>query len=328
MIPPRGAITALVTPFRDGRINCRTYESDIARQLESGISGLVACGTTAETPTLEAPERTLLIRSAVVCADGKVPVFAGTGTNSTSETIIRTREARKLGADAALVVTPYYSRPSQEGLCRHFEAIAAAGELPVILYSVPGRTGVDLDVESVARLARLDGIVGLKEAGGRPHRCRALRQVVPHTFRLYSGNDATVLSDIADGADGSISVISNAFPSEWQAVCTLALSSPEAAREAFASMAGLVEALALETNPCPIKYLLSLTCPGHSNEVRLPLVPIEAATAARIRRALEGVTAIFAAARAGSAWTAKAPPTASGVGRAQDRGPVSGGQGG
>jgi 4-hydroxy-tetrahydrodipicolinate synthase len=176
---PKGTFTALITPFRDGRINAKAYEADVARQIAAGINGLVACGTTAETPALDVLERDWLIRAAVVGADGKIPVVVGTGTNSTASTIAATRHARKLGADAALVVTPYYSRPSQEGLYQHFEAVALRSDLPIILYNVPARTGVDLSVDTVVRLSELAEIVGIKEARGDPERCRVIKQRVP-----------------------------------------------------------------------------------------------------------------------------------------------------
>jgi len=283
-----GALTALVTPFRDGAVNATVYEADVERQIEAGIAGIVACGTTAETPTLSDKEWAWLIRAAVVACAGRAPVIAGTGTNSTAGTIEATREARSLDADAALVVTPYYNRPSQEGLFRHFEAVAAATDLPVILYNVPSRTGVDLDVDTVERLAQLDGIAGIKDATGRPERCQAIRARTPAGFRIYSGDDGTTLEAIRAGADGAISVISNAYPAEWQALCELTRSGREAeAGQLLYSLSETLEALALETNPGPIKYLLSLTCPGHSTEVRLPLVPIGPAAAAQIRRAID-----------------------------------------
>lgn len=283
---PQGTITALITPFRDGRINARAYETDLVRQIESRIDGLVACGTTAEVPTLDEEERNWLIRAAVVVADRKVPVIVGTGTNATSTTIAATRKAERLGADAALVVTPCYSRPSQEGLFRHFEAVAAATDLPIVLYNVPARTGVEISVETVARLAKLEMIVGIKDATGDPERCRRLREVTPGGFRIYSGDDATTCRSIRAGADGTISVISNAFPRRWRVMCLAALAGRvEEARDLAEGMSGIVAAMGLESNPCPIKYLMSLTCPGHSTEVRLPLVPVCAETAAAIRQA-------------------------------------------
>lgn len=249
----RGAITALITPLRDGRINRSVYEADVVRQIEGGIGGIVACGTTAETPTLSEDERHWLIRSAVVCAEGRIPVIAGTGSNSTADTIEATRMAKKLGADAALVVTPYYNRPSQEGLYRHFEAVAARAEIPVILYNVPARTGVDLRPETVSRLSSLEGIVGIKDATADALRCRSLRQSTPDGFRIYTGDDSSTLPVLLSGGDGAISVISNAFPAEWSDFCRLAIGRHiDEASSLEARFAPLVEALALETNPCPI----------------------------------------------------------------------------
>jgi 4-hydroxy-tetrahydrodipicolinate synthase len=288
---PRGTFTALVTPFRDGRINADAYDADVARQIAAGIDGLVACGTTAETPTLDDMERDWLIRAAVVGADGKVPVVVGTGTNATASTITATRHARKLGADAALVVTPYYSRPSQEGLFRHFEAVALRSDLPIILYNVPARTGVDLSVETVVRLSEIVEIVGIKEASGDPDRCRLIKQRVPEYFRVYSGDDRTAGDAMLAGADGVVSVISNAYPAEWSTLCSHALAGDEIEMRWMMSVfQDLLDALSLDTNPCTIKYLMSLTLQSHSAEVRLPLVPVTAETAACIRRGLDLAT--------------------------------------
>lgn len=283
-----GAITALLTPFREGEINRAVYESDVERQIGNGIDGLVACGTTAETPTLTSAERDWLIRSCIVTAGQRVPVFVGTGTNATATTIEATCAAKKLGADAALVVAPYYNRPSQEGLYRHFEAVAASCDLPIVLYNVPARTGVDLLPETVSRLSRLDGIVGIKEATGDRNRIALLRRVTQPGFTIYSGDDATTLDAISAGANGSISVISNAFPAEWSELCRLAMNGRDGPASILnATLRPLRSALALESNPGPIKYLMSLVCRSHSHELRLPLVPIEMTTAKRIRNALD-----------------------------------------
>jgi len=283
-----GAMTALLTPLRDGGINKAVCESDIERQIEGGVQGLVACGTTAETPTLTQAERDWLVRAAVSTTDGRVPVIVGTGTNATATTVEATRTARKLGADAALVVTPYYNRPSQEGLFRHFEAVEASGDLPIILYNVPARTGVDLLPETVARLSDLDCIVGIKEASPDPGRIVSLRRVTPPRFMVFSGNDDSAFHGMASGADGSISVISNAFPREWSALYRLMLEGNAAgAADLHARLEPLIAALSLETNPGPVKYLMSLVCRSHSPELRLPLVPIEMRTARRIRAALD-----------------------------------------
>ncbi|GHD24404.1 4-hydroxy-tetrahydrodipicolinate synthase [Tianweitania populi] len=291
MILPRGTFTALVTPFREGRINASAYDADIARQIAAGIDGLIACGTTAETPTLDEMERDWLIRAAVVGADGKVPVVVGTGTNATASTITATRHARKLGADAALVVTPYYNRPSQEGMFRHFEAVALRSDLPIILYNVPARTGIDLSVDTVARLSEMEEIVGIKDASGDPERCRAIKQRVPDDFRVYSGDDRTACDAMLGGGDGVVSVISNTYPEEWSTLCAHALSGDEIeARWMLSVFEDLLDALSLETNPCTIKYLMSLSHPSHSTEVRLPLVPVTAETAARIRQGLDTAT--------------------------------------
>lgn len=285
-----GLITALVTPFCGGIVDERAFHALVDWQITQGVQGLVPCGTTGEAPTLSAVERDWLIRACVETASGRVPVIAGTGTNSTETTIEMTRAAQKAGATAALIVTPYYNRPNQEGLYRHFTAVADAVNLPLILYNVPSRTGVDLLPETVGRLAKYPMIVGIKDATGNLRRPHEIRAVTRSDFILLSGDDRTALAFNEAGGRGCISVIANVAPRlcvALQDACRR--GDTEAARALHADLLPLVDALALETNPGPIKYALSLVRRGFEPSLRLPLVPVELATAAAIRRGVDMV---------------------------------------
>ena len=281
-----GSITALVTPFRKDGIDEAVFEDLIEWQIAEGTNGLVPCGTTGESPTLRRAEHERLVRLCVEVADWRVPVIAGTGTNSTETTIALTRMAKGAGADGALIVTPYYNRPSQEGLFRHFEAVARAVEIPIVLYNVPKRTGVDLLPETVGRLAKIDTIVGIKEAGGDPRRALAIAEAAGEGFVRLSGDDATALAFNACTGRGCISVVSNVAPrlcarmqQAW------AQGDEQTARWAEARLAPLVEALSLESNPGPVKYALSVTR-GIDPTPRLPLTRVTPQTAQAIDRAL------------------------------------------
>ncbi|HEY2679966.1 MAG TPA: 4-hydroxy-tetrahydrodipicolinate synthase, partial [Candidatus Udaeobacter sp.] len=215
----RGTFTALVTPFRDGGIDVSVFEQLIETQIVAGISGIVAIGTTGESPTLSHDEREQAIGIAVAKANKRCLVLAGTGSNSTQHAIADTKLAEKLGVDAALLVGPYYNKPSQEGLFRHFKAIADATSLPIMLYNIPGRCGVDILPETVARLAKqCRNIVSIKEASGSVERVGELRRQLPDTFTILSGDDSLTLPFMAVGAAGVVSVASNLFPAE---VCAL-----------------------------------------------------------------------------------------------------------
>src|SRR5919108_4741545 len=215
----RGTFTALVTPFRDSSIDVSAFEELIEAQINAGITGVVAIGTTGESPTLSSDERAQIIQLAVARANKRCVVLAGTGSNSTDHAIVETRSAEKLGVDAALLVAPYYNKPSQEGLFRHFKAIADATSLPIMLYNIPGRCGVDILPEAVARLAReCRNVVCIKEASGSVERVGELRRRLPEAFTILSGDDSLTLPFMAVGAAGVVSVASNLFPSE---VCAL-----------------------------------------------------------------------------------------------------------
>jgi 4-hydroxy-tetrahydrodipicolinate synthase len=267
-----GAHTALVTPFRDGALDEAALKALIEAQVAAGISGIVPVGTTGESPTLSHEEHRRVIEIAVNAASKKILVIAGTGSNATSEAIELTIEADKLGADASLQVAPYYNKPSAEGLYRHFRNVAEAVSIPIILYSIPGRCGIEIPVPVVARLATdCPNVVAIKEAGGSVERVNQLRAALPASFQILSGDDALTLPFMASGAVGVISVASNIIPKEVQ---TLVQSFHDGdlsgAQRLHSRYYPLFRDLFIEPNPVPIKAALAETglC---TSDVRLPL---------------------------------------------------------
>lgn len=286
----RGTFTALVTPFRDGAFDQPAYERLIEWQIESGVSGIVPVGTTGESPTLDHDEHTRVVEAAVRAARGRCAVIAGTGSNSTAEAVALTQQAEKTGADAALLVAPYYNKPSQEGLFRHFKTIAEQTKLPIILYSIPGRCGVEISVETTARLAReCANIVAIKEAGGSVERVSQLRNALPAEFDVLSGDDPLTLPFMAVGATGVISVASNIIPREVVAmVNAFAEGRLDEARALHFRFYQLFKDLFLETNPVPVKTALSLA--GRvSPELRLPLCEMSEANLAKLQATLRAL---------------------------------------
>jgi len=283
----RGSICALVTPFTDGAVDKRAYADLVEWHIAEGTHGLVPCGTTGEAPTLTYDEHDEVIRLCVEVAGGKVPVIAGTGSNSTASAIERTRNAEKAGADAALLVAPYYNKPTQEGLYQHFKAIAGSTGLPVILYNVPGRTVTDISVDTVARLAEIPNIVGIKDATGDLARVSRHRRLCGPDFIQLSGEDATALAFNGAGGVGCISVTANAAPKLCARLQEATLrNDKDEALDLQGRLIALHDAIFLETSPSPIKYALSLL--GKCGEdVRLPLVPTTAATRAKVKEAME-----------------------------------------
>jgi len=279
-----GAHTALVTPFNNNRFDEAAFERLIEFQIENGISGIVPVGTTGESPTLDHEEHARVVELAVKHAKGRCKVIAGTGSNSTAEAISLTVEAEKAGADAALLVSPYYNKPSQEGLFRHYKAIAEATKLPLVLYSIPGRAGIEIGVSTVRRLAEAcPNIVAIKEAGGSVDRVSQLRQALPASFEIVSGDDALTLPFMAAGACGVISVASNIIPAEVSALVCAALSGDFAkARAQHEHWYPLFRDLFVETNPVPIKTALAWQ--GRiAQEFRLPLCEMTEENAAKLR---------------------------------------------
>jgi 4-hydroxy-tetrahydrodipicolinate synthase len=277
-----GILTALITPFRDGAVDVPALRALVESQVAAGVHGLVACGTTGETPALTRDEYALVVRTVVEVAAGRVPVLAGTGGNSTPHTIETTRLAAGLGADAALVVTPYYNKPQQEGMVRHFQSVAAGGGLPVCLYNVPGRTGVNLLPETVVRLAGTAGVFGIKEASGTVSQVRDIVAGAGEAFAVISGDDGLALAHWAVGSCGVISVASNVAPRAMVALWDAwkAGRTAEAAR-IDRTLAPLYAALFVESSPAPAKAAAAMLgmC---TDEVREPLVP----ACARTREAL------------------------------------------
>lgn len=257
----QGTFTAMVTPFREGRFDRAAFAGLVEEQIEAGIDGIVPVGTTGESPTVTHQEHLDVIREAVKAANGRCRVFAGTGSNSTAEAISLTREAEAAGADGALLVAPYYNKPSQEGLYRHYRAIAEATALPLILYSIPGRCGVEIGVETTTRLATdCPNIVAIKEAGGTVERVSQLRCAVPESFLILSGDDSLTLPFMSVGAVGVISVASNLIPREVVALTRAANEGRfNEARQMHLRLYPLFKDLFLETNPVPIKTALALT---------------------------------------------------------------------
>ena len=272
-----GTYTAIVTPFRNGKIDETALERLIKAQIKGGVDGVVPVGTTGESPTVSFEEHIRLMEFTVEIAAGKTKVVAGSGGNSTDEAIYLTRAAEKAGADASLQVAPYYNKPTQEGLFQHFRAIAKATKLPIILYSIPGRCGVEIGVEVVQRLARdCKNIIGIKEAGGNSDRVSQLRAALGNNFTILSGDDSLTLPFMSVGAQGVISVASNIIPREVsQMVKAFAAGKPSVALKLHQKFYPIFKDLFIETNPVPVKAALAMM--GQiEEEYRLPLVAMNA----------------------------------------------------
>jgi 4-hydroxy-tetrahydrodipicolinate synthase len=284
----KGTFTALVTPFRDGEIDVPALEALVEGQIADGVSGLVAVGTTGESPTLSAAEREQVIRVTVETAKGRCQVLAGTGSNSTSATVAATRAAEKMGVDGMLIVAPYYNKPSQEGLFRHFQAIAQATAAPIMLYNVPGRCAVDIGAETVERLAMdCANIVSIKEASCSVDRVSELRARLPEAFTVLSGDDSLTLALLSVGAVGVVSVASNLFPAEVVSmVQAFRAGDTKSARDMHLKLLPLFKDLFIEPNPVPAKTALSWRG-VMSADCRLPLCEMTAANQARLRKTLE-----------------------------------------
>lgn len=283
----KGVITALVTPFRDGAVDESAFVKLLERQLAGGVHGVVPVGTTGESATVSLEEHKRIVELTVEVCAGRVPVIAGAGGNDTAKVIELVRHAKTVGADAALVVTPYYNRPSQEGLWLHYKAINDAVQLPVVLYNVPSRTSLDMANETVERLAALPNVVGIKDATGDMVRISLMRKQVPSGFALISGDDPTLLGYMAHGGHGVISVTSNVAPEACVARYAAAAQDDfETAATWQDRLVGLDKALFLDNSPAPAKYALAKLglC---AEEVRLPLAPCNDAARPRIDAALQ-----------------------------------------
>lgn len=287
MSPFQGSLVAIVTPMQeDGALDLDAFRRLIDWHVKEGTDGIVVVGTTGESPTVDWDEHTLLIKTAVDHAAGRVPIIAGTGANATTEAIELSGFAREAGADGALSVVPYYNKPTQEGLYRHFKAIAEAVDLPMVVYNVPGRTVADLQNDTVLRLAQVPNIVGIKDATGSIERGSELLRRKPRDFRVYSGDDATGLALMLHGGHGVISVTANVAPRLMHDLCAAALAGDVArARDINNKLLPLHRNLFLEANPIPVKWAvqqMGLIKGG----IRLPLTPLSAACQEPVREAM------------------------------------------
>lgn len=281
-----GCYTALITPFKADGVDVAAFEQFVEWQIGQGIHGLVPCGTTGESPTLTPAEHGDVIARAVAVSKGRVKIMAGTGSNSTAEAIEYTKHAEKVGADAALVVSPYYNKPTQEGLYQHFKAVASATHLPIFIYNIPGRSVVNMTDATLARLAEIKNIAGIKDATGDLARVATLRHMVGDRLVQFSGEDMTAVGFNAMGGRGVISVASNLAPKISAEVQNLSLAGKhEQARVLHAQLVPLISAMFVETNPMPVKFASSLIKKSDGS-MRLPLVQPTQQTQETVRSAL------------------------------------------
>lgn len=283
----RGSMVALVTPFRNGKIDRKALEELVSFHLENGTSAIVPCGTTGESATLSYQEHEEVIKIVVEKAEGKIPVIAGTGSNSTWEAIKLTKFAKDINAQGALLICPYYNKPTQKGLYQHFKAIAEEVDIPLILYNIPSRTGINISPETIAQLARdFKNIVGVKEASGSLDQMLAIKNLAPKEFLLISGDDALTLPILSIGGVGVISVLANILPREVEEVIRkFEAGEIESARELHLKLYPLIKTMFIETNPIPIKTAMSML--GMiSEEFRLPMSEISPQNRERLREML------------------------------------------
>ncbi len=283
----RGSIVAIVTPFKKGKVDEKKLAELVQFQVDNGTSGIVPCGTTGESPTLTMAEHEKVVEICIDAVQGRIPIIAGTGSNSTAEAISLTKHAAKAGADAALLVTPYYNKPTQEGLYRHFKAVAHAVDIPIILYNIPGRSSRNIEIPTMARLARdCKNIIGVKEAAGSVSQMQEIKQLCPKDFLLISGDDGLTLPLLAIGGIGVISVAANIVPQDVaNLVTTFNDGDIFGAQQIYFKLLPLVKALFLETNPIPVKTAMGMLgmC---QDELRLPLCPMSQANLVSLKQAL------------------------------------------
>jgi 4-hydroxy-tetrahydrodipicolinate synthase len=282
-----GAITALVTPFKDGKLDVNALKKLIEFQIKKGINGIVPCGTTGEAPTLSYDEHKKVIELTVKYVKKRVPVIAGTGANSTDEAIELTEFAKKVGADGALLVCPYYNKPSQDGLYRHFKKIAENIDIPIILYNIPGRTGINMLPDTIVKLSKIPNIVGIKEASGSLEQVTEIIKGTDKNFVVLSGDDALTLPMLALGGKGVISVASNIIPDKITQMVTNYLNNKvESARKIHYEFYDLMKALFIETNPVPVKTAMGMM-KMIEPEVRLPLCEMAEANLNKLKSVLQ-----------------------------------------
>jgi 4-hydroxy-tetrahydrodipicolinate synthase len=283
----KGVFTALVTPFKNGAIDEKAFRKLIEFQIENGAAGIVACGSTGESATLSFEEHLDIIKIAAEAASGRIKVIAGTGSNNTVEAVHLAKEAEKFKIDGHLQIAPYYNKPTQEGLFRHFKTVAANCSMPVILYNVPTRTAVNILPETILRLAEIDNITGIKEAGGSMDQVTAVLRKAPEKFCVLSGDDVLTLPIIAVGGHGVISTVSNVAPKDMSIMVDFALKGDlKAARKLNFKLLPLIHAMFIETNPIPVKKALNIM--GFiENEIRLPLSEASGANIEKIKTAMK-----------------------------------------
>ncbi len=284
----KGIITAIITPFKENKVDKKAYKQLVEKQINAGIYGVVPCGTTGESATLDFDEHEMLIDYTLELVNHRLTVIAGTGSNNTKEAIKLTAHARKAGADAVLTITPYYNKPTQNGMYEHFKAIAEAVDIPLILYNVPGRTGVNMLPETVARLSEIKNIIGIKEATGSLQQVTETMKMCKKDFIILSGDDFTALPSIAIGAKGVISVTSNIVPAEMvEMFKAYESNNMHKAIELNLKLWPLHNAMFIESNPIPVKAAAHLMG-WISSEIRLPLVPMTGANLNKLKTAMAG----------------------------------------
>ena len=282
-----GALSALITPFRDGAVDERALREIVEWQIQSGVDGVVACGSTGESATLTHAEHQQVIKAVVDQARKRVPVLAGTGSNATAEAIRLTAFAREVRADGALMISPYYNKPTQEGIYKHYKAVAASADLPIIVYNIPGRTGSNILPETFARMCDIKQVVGIKEASGSMDQVSDILRLCGDRLTILSGDDSATLPLMAIGAKGVIATITNVMPREMHELAAAALADDFGrAREIHFKMLPLMRALFQETNPIPVKQACAYL--GKStNEVRMPLTAMSPAPAEKLRSVMK-----------------------------------------
>jgi 4-hydroxy-tetrahydrodipicolinate synthase len=282
-----GSLVAIVTPFRNGQFDERAFADLIEWQIAKGTNGIVPCGTTGESATLSHEEHNRVIELTVEIVNRRVPVIAGTGSNSTDEAMALTRHAKQAGADAALLITPYYNKPTQEGLYRHYKAVAEAVDLPLVLYNIPGRTGVNMLPSTIARLASIPTVVGVKEGSGSVQQASDIVQMCGDRLTVLAGDDSLTLPMMAVGGQGVITVTANVVPTEMaNLVKAFANGQVQEARRIHFQLAPLFAALFYETNPIPVKEALGMM--GKIDpELRLPLCPMAQDTREKLARVMK-----------------------------------------
>jgi 4-hydroxy-tetrahydrodipicolinate synthase len=283
----KGAITAIVTPFKNGQLDEEAYRALIERQITEGINGIVPCGTTGESPTLSHAEHKRVVETCIDQVKKRVPVIAGAGSNNTAESLDLTKHAQAAGADYALLITPYYNKPTQEGLYQHYKTMASQTKIPIVVYNVPGRTSVNLLPETMARLAALPNIVGLKDATGDLKQGAKTLELCGDRITVLSGDDFTTFPLLCVGGMGVISVVSNVVPADMAGMCNAFFKGDlEGARKLHYKMWPLIEAMFYETNPVPVKTAMKML--GMiTGEVRQPLWTMSKANEDKLRQVMQ-----------------------------------------